>query len=293
MYLRTLLLALAILPFSASVHAGVWDSIVNTFTITKPKAPSIRVLIAYDVEKATLEVKGKYSLWDPNEDKNDPSKKEREITLLPRFAGKIRDVEATHEGIKWGETFPGTYQLKVLSETPSTALFVDNKEYKGNLYIYDVEGSLGIVNQTPIEDYLRSILADYDQYHLHPEALASVAIAARTNAYFQANNPKNTYWAVDAKKVGFNGLSDVSPEINEAVRATRHMIMSSTGVYEKVATPFPSQFNTTTIPATKDAVVSKISLEEVNKMAKNGEHAAQILAKAFPNTQIMLLEYAN
>jgi stage II sporulation protein D len=284
MYMRLLLLVLTLLPFSTSVHAGVWDNIVNTVTGgNKPKAPSIRVLIVHDADRATLEVKGKYSLFDPYTNS----------FISTRFAGKRRDLETLSDGIKWGEAFPGVYQLKIRPDDRATALFVDDKEYKGNLFIYDIGGSLSIVNQTPIEEYITSILADYDQYNLHPEALASVAIAARTNAYYQANNPKNTYWAVDAKKVGFTGLGNVSPEINEAVRVTRYMIMSRTGIYEGVATPFASQFNTKTIPSTKDAEVAKISLEEVNKMAQNGEHAAQILSKAFPNTQIMMLEYAN
>jgi len=120
-----------------------------------------------------------------------------------------------------------------------------------------------------------------------------LAIAARTNAYFQTVNPKNTFWAVDAKKVGFDGVSQVSPAINEAVRVTRYMIMSRTGVYERMATPFASQFSQKAIPMIKDAEVAKISIEEANKMAQEGEHAAQILAKAFSNSTIMLLEYSN
>jgi len=77
------------------------------------------------------------------------------------------------------------------------------------------------------------------------------------------------------------------------VRVTRYMVMSRTGAYEGGATPFASQFDSKTIPLTKDAEVSKISLEEANKMAQEGEHAAKILAKAFPGNTIRLLEYSN
>ena len=86
----------------------------------------------------------------------------------------------------------------------------------------------------------------------------------------------------------------VPPVIAEAVRVTRYMIMSRTGVYEGVATPFAAQFDSIG-PAypNKEMESARISLEEANQMAENGMHAAQILSKAFPDTTIMLMQYDN
>ncbi len=287
MLMRLLFVILAIMPFGTKAQAGFWDSMVDTFTYSKPKAPSIKVLVLHDVERASLEVKGKYTLVDPNTD-ND-----KEITL-PRVLGKKRDIEPRHDGIKWGEAFPDYFQFKVVPGDPKTEIILNDKEFKGNLYVYNIGDSISVVNQTPIEQYVRALLTNnYEQYNLHPEALAAVTIAVRTNAYFQANNPKSKLYAVDGKKVGFDGMVDASPDVVEAVKVTRYMILSKTGVYEKKATPFAAQFTLKDQPPAKEAEVSKLSLEEINKLAQKGEHAAQILSKAFPNSQIVILEYGN
>lgn len=286
MILRLLLLFLTILPFTtSSLQAGMWDNIVDTWKgRSRPTPPSIRILVLHDVEGAQLEVKGKYSLFDPYTDSY----------ISSRFVGKSRQIQALSDGLKWGESFPGLYQIKIRPDEESTLIAVNGKEYEGLVFIYDIGGSLSAVNQIPVEDYVRSVLAQYQSQNLHPEALAAIAIVARTNAYFQTVNPKNTYWAVDAQKVGFQGRVPVSQNIAEAVRATRYMIMSRTGIYEGVATPFAAQLDSIG-PGhpNKEMETAKISLEEANQMAENGQHAAQILAKAFPGTTIMLIQYAN
>lgn len=285
MILRTLLLFITLLSFSSPVQAGVWDNITGYFKgNTQPEPPTIRVLVLHDVEGARLEVRGKYSLFDPYTNSH----------VSTRFAGKSRYIQALSDGLKWGEAFPGLYQIKIKPETDMTTTFVNGYEYDGLIYIYDIGGTISIVNQVPVEDYVRSVLVSYQHLHLEPETLAALAIGARTNAYFQAVNPKNTYWAVDAEQVGYQGRVVASAAIENAVKLSRHMIMSRTGVYEGVATPFAAQFNDSSDAiASKDMMISKISLEEANAMAQRGEHAAQILAKAFPGTTIMLLQYAN
>ena len=66
MKLRTLLLVLALLPFCCPLQGGMWDNITGYFKgNARPEAPTIRVLLLHDAEKAALEVHGKYSLYDP------------------------------------------------------------------------------------------------------------------------------------------------------------------------------------------------------------------------------------
>ena len=284
MILRTLLLFLALLPFSSPLQADVWDNIKGYFKgSTRSEAPTIRVLLLHDVEGAKLEVRGKYSLFDPYTNSH----------LSTRFAGKSRYIQALGDGLKWGEAFPGLYQIKIKPDDGSTTV-INNHEYQGLIYVYDIGGTISIVNQIPVEDYVRSILFGYQNQHLEPETLAAIAIVARTNAYFQAVNPKNTYWAVDAEKVGYQGHIPGSFAVDDAVKLTRYMIMSRTGVYEGIATPFAAQFgDLSSGQSTKEPETSKISLEEANAMAQRGEHAAQILAKAFPGSTIMIMQYSN
>lgn len=284
MILRTLLLFLALLPFSSPVQAGVWDNITGYFKgSARAEPPTIRVLLLHDVEGAKLEVRGKYRLFDPYTNSH----------ISTRFTGKSRYIQAVSDGLKWGEAFPGLYQIKIQPDDASTTTVVNGHEYDGLIYIYDIGGTVSIVNQLPVEDYVHSILGSYQNENLEPETLAAIAIVARTNAYFQAANPKNTYWAVDAEKVNYQGLLPGSSAVDEAAKMTRYMIMSRTGVYEGIATPFAAQFDALSAGQTKEVQASRISLEEANAMAQRGEHAAQILAKAFPGSTIMMMQYSN
>lgn len=277
------MLALGLCSLQTCVEAKGWDSLVELVTgKERPRPPTIRVLVVQDRDKIHLEVKGKYSLFDPYTDSY----------ISSRFIGKSRDVEAMSDGLKWGEAFPGLYQLKIRPDEATAFTEIDSHSYEGWIFLYDVGGKISVVDQLPIEEYLAGILADYPTEGVHPEVLAAMIIVARTNAYFQAVHPRNTYWAVDAEKVGFQGKVELHEALEKALRVTRYMIMSRTGVYEGVTTPFPAVFDPLVkgVPV-KEAVRSKISLQEAQKMAESGAHAAQILHRAFPGTSIMLMDY--
>lgn len=283
--MRALLLFLTLLSSTSVLQAGVWNDIVTKFKgQPTPPPPSIRVLVTHDAAKVRVDVSGKYSLYDPYTNAH----------ITSRFVGKSRDIQAMSDGLKWGEAFPGLYQIKINPDEEGMLTRVDGNAYPGSIYVYDIGGTISVVNQLPVEDYIRCILSDFSETSLHPEVLAAVAIVTRTNAYYQASNPKNTYWAVDASKVGYHGCYDSLDEVSAAVNATRYMIMSRTGVYEGMATPFAAQFDSVSPKGIAQGVeVSKISLAEANEMAKKGEHAAQILAKAFPGSTIMLMHYSS
>lgn len=285
MTLKIIFLLLAILPINSNLQGSVWDTITSYFKESdRPQPPSMRVLILHDVEGANLEIQGKYALYDPYTNSH----------ITSRQVGKSRYIQANSDGLKWGEAFPGIYQIKIEPKEESTRIIIDGRQFDSPVYVYDIGGTLSAVTQVPIEVYINSIMADLQNKNLEPETLASLAIVARTNAYYQASNSKNTYWSVDAEKVGYTGVASLSLAVRNAIQQTRYMILSRTGVYEGVATPFPAEFDILTPgPGIKQGVeVSKISLEEANAMAQRGEHAAQILAKAFPNSTIMLMKYA-
>lgn len=282
MFLRMCLLLLTILPMTATLQAGLWDTITSPFKgKSKEQNHLLRVLVVHDVEGADLEVKGIYSLYDPY----------KESYISTRFVGKKRPLQAMNSGLKWGEAFPGIYQLKITPEEKDVLIAINNQEYRGNAFIYDIGGSLSIVMQVPVEDYVTALLSGLDVQSLHPETIAALAIVARTNAYYQELNPKTNFWAVDAQKSGYTGLvepSENSAKAADAVKITRNMMMSHTGIYEGVATPFLAEFGLINPKQSKDVVVSKLSLDEANQLAQQGGHAAQILMKAFPGSTIML-----
>jgi len=269
------------MPLAMPVQAGLWNNIKGMFgSGERCQPPSIRVLVAHDLEKADLHVNGAYSLYDPYSN----------CYISTRFVGKARTILPMGDGLKWGEAFPGLYQLRIAPEDCCGLVAVNGVDYSGSVTVYDIGGTISIVNQVSVEEYVRSVLSRPELQGLHPETLAAIAITARTNAYFQAVNPKNTYWAVDGNKVGYIGYGTDPIATDRAVGVTRFMIMSQSSLYEDLATPFAARFGSDG-SASKDDRVSQISIDDAEKMASKGDHAAQILGKAFPGTTIMLLNY--
>ena len=69
------------------------------------------------------------------------------------------------------------------------------------------------------------------------------------------------------------------------------MVLSQTGTYEGVVTPFSAQWGTVAGSqlSNQKGDFSRITLFEAEDMGRNGKHAAQILSKAFPGSHIELI----
>jgi stage II sporulation protein D len=273
-------------PFSATLEGGVLDNIVSYFRNSgPPKPPTIKVLVLHDRPGVVVEVKGKYKLFDPHTGKH----------ISTRFVGKRKFIQAVHDGLKWGEEFPGVHQLMIVPDEQTTTTIVDGVEYKGPIFIFDIGGTISAVNQVYIEDYLSSILAKKYQ-NLPKELLAAIAISARTHAYYRAQNPKSQYWAVDGTKVGYQGVAavDTASEMEQALKATRYMVMSKGSSSQGEVAAIPAEWKNDGASRTNltDTMFSVITLADAEAMAAKGDHAAQILAKAFPGVKIELIHYA-
>lgn len=287
MMARILMFLLAFVPLTVSAHAlDILNPIKNFFgRQSAPPPPAIKILVLHDQEGAILEVIGKYKILDPH----------TESTISTRFLGKSKFIQPLSYGLKWGEEFPGYHQLELIPSEPTTQFLVNGIEYKGNLLIYDIGGTISIVNEIPIEDYLSLILDSKYSKDLSDEALAALAIAERTHAYYLAQHPKRRFWAVDGIQTGYQGYYGVNKNnpIQKAILNTRHMVMSKTGTYEGVVTPFAAQWETTSKNGSKTTPksdLSRITIVEVEQMAQKGNHAAKILEKAFPRTTIQLIQ---
>ena len=269
------------LLINANIYAGVFDKLNPFKSCVQPSVASIKVLILHDKECADLQVTGKYSIYDPFCNKH----------ISSRYVGKSRPLKACSDGLKWGESFPGTYQLKLVPDEKCSCIVINGNCVDGNVFIYDIGGSISIVNQLPIENYINHLLATFPECNLHPEVLAAIAIAVRTNAYYMSVYPQSNFWAVDGAALGYSSEKFAPEAVYKAIVSTSGMIMSRTGVYDGQATPFLAQFDWVT-PAvgSQNILQAKISIAEANSMAEKGAHAAQILDKAFPGMVIMLVQ---
>lgn len=281
MLVRILLFLMAVGPLSVPANAGWFDNITSYFT--KPSAekpPKIRVLIVHDQQGVVIEVKGKYKMYDPHNGSH----------ISTRFVGKRKFMQAVRDGLKWGEEFPGLHQLLIVPDENSTTTIVDGIEYKGPIYVYDIGGTISVINEIAIEDFLSSTLAQKYHPQLPEEMLAASVIIARTNAFYAAANPKNQYWGVDATQANYQGFAviDSKSDLEKALADTRYMVMSLPTSNGKGINAFPAEWKTEATVSTQPNV-SKITFEQAIEMAKKGEHAAQILMKAFPGVKIELV----
>ena len=282
MFLRVLLLCTILCTYIPGADAAI--NISEFFDSFKRKSPfsprSIRVLISHDKEGVVLEVKGRYKLYDP-----------RTMEYLStRFHGKRKYLQAIHDGLKWGEEFPGLFQLLIIPDSKDTTTIVDGIEYQGLIYVYDIGGSISIVNELDYDHYLTAVLPNAVKEELSEEALAALVIAARTNLMYQALNAKNNFWAIDAAKVGYSGHANVRPSqaINQKIAATRNMVLSKDEEIGQIK-PFPAQWVETANIKDNNIAMATISLKEAQELSKKGQNASQILRKAFPESHVLLI----
>lgn len=271
-------LSIAALCLSGTLQAGVIENAFGWWKGEKQTPPAINVLIVHDQPGVILEVKGKYKLYDPHTNN----------FYSTRFIGKRKFVQALPDGLKWGEEFPGVHQIKVVPDDDKTTSVVDGVEYKGNIIVYDIGGSISVVNEVPVDEYLKSILMPQFDTKMPKEAAAAVAIVARTQAWNQATKTDNTYWSVEATRVGYEGTTAKGPDngLLQAITDTRNMVVTKDG--ETFAAEWGSSTGGKQIG--DKPTFSRITLFDAIGMADKGSNAKEILEKAFPGSTITLIE---
>lgn len=269
--------------FSFSLQGGLVDAVRSALGMTHyASLPKIDVLICKEVDQPMIEIKGKYHIYDPNTKKR----------LASRIRSRSRPLIPLSSGLKWGEEFPGVYQLHLVPDNESITIVVNGKEYRGSLFIYQIEEKISVVNRVNIEDYLLAVLPKFYTHSRSRETLAAAAIVERTCAVYQATHPVNRFWAVDGEHVGYTGIERDAAvsEIGSAIIGTSHMVMSQMRARKEEPTPFPARWSYETImPLSSQPIQAVITLEDAEHLSQQGKHAAQILKRAFPDTQIELI----
>jgi stage II sporulation protein D len=192
----------------------------------KTKPATIKVLVGKQKSKILLEAKGSHAVYNPQNE-----------YLLTTGSSTNRHVLTTSDsGLKWGELFPGTYQIRIVPNGSQSTVLVDGIEYRGVVEVWDFRGKLYIVNEVDIERYLKSTMTAQFPSEMDEEVMDAIAIAARTNAYFLVSHKKEAPWHVDAQEVGYQGYAVTlqNLHVDRAVNNTRHMVLTYKGA------PFPT-----------------------------------------------------
>ena len=191
---------------------------VPTDQSQKFKPATIKVLLAKLADDALIEVRGLYHIYNPQSD----------LLVISGAFNKRDRIITSKEGIKWGELFPGLFQIRIVPAQSDTSILVNGIQYRGCIEIYSIAGTINVVNEIDIESYLKSSLAMQFSQPMNDEVLDAVAIVARTNIYYLAGKNPNASWHIDLNESDYEGygLTFQNQAVDNAVERTRHCILT-------------------------------------------------------------------
>jgi stage II sporulation protein D len=203
---------------TASIGWSEGHSPASIDRIAEPIAPrNIQILLEKDKKASLLEVKGPYYILNPHDGSR----------VASGLLGKRFMIHELETGLKWGEEFPGVHQIYIKPRSEETSIFIDGIQYSGSVAIYGVSGMINIVNDIDIESYVKSLLSSQFPSPLESEVMSSLAILARTDAYYHAIKNEESFWHVAASDVGYTGsaLIVANSPIDRSVEKTKHLIL--------------------------------------------------------------------
>ena len=182
------------------------------------KPATIKVLITDKAEKALLEVKGRYHIFDP----------QTSLPITSSAFGKKSVVHVQGKGIEWGEPFPHIHQMRIVPANAECSILINGIEYRGCMEIYNLDGAISIINEIDIENFLKSTLTIKLPSIQEAHVLEALAIVARTHAYYLALRNANMQWHVGAKEADYLGYGVTLQRLSldRAIEKTKHLILT-------------------------------------------------------------------
>jgi len=183
----------------------------------REKPVTLKILIEHQAARVILETKGRYYLYNPATGTH----------ITTSAMGKRQFIYPEEEGLHWGDLYP-LFQLRVVPGDSQSTIFVNGRQYRGCVEIYNVNGTLYIINEVDVENYLKSTLTYQFTDTFPQEVMDAIAIVARTQAYYYLAKNPDAFWHADAKKVGYDGLGVTLQNIHvdRAVENTRHTVLT-------------------------------------------------------------------
>ena len=127
-----------------------------------------------------------------------------------------------------GEIIPLNTDILVLRPDSDGFVSTKGKWYRGKLLIKNIKGSLTVINDLSVEEYIRGVVPSEMPSSWEYEALKAQAIAARSFAL--ANLGKQAKYGYDLKDntedQAYGGASSETDRTNKAVRDTEGLVLT-------------------------------------------------------------------
>ena len=204
--------------------------------------PSIRVLILSGIEKMEMRVDQDYSVLDQNHSLVMPLPAGTECSI-----NRLKETDADYE-LRRGENTgtPLEFPVIVVSKDPNAELTLHSvqvdgetqwedekaRSYRGQFEMFlKSDGTIEVVLQLLMEDYLCGVVPSEIDASAAPEALKAQAVAARSEAYLSLVNRRyaGEHYDVcsDVMCQVFSGTTREDPRTNQAVQESRGVVMLS------------------------------------------------------------------
>ncbi|MFN7954785.1 MAG: SpoIID/LytB domain-containing protein [bacterium] len=197
---------------------GAADAGDASFRVERDDAPGstlapVRVLLAV--------ANGPFAIWSPTELEVELYPGDRPLVWNNRLSVDARGDTLIIEGQSVGP------EARVRSSDSELGIEFQGRRYAGELKFLAESGKVRVLNELPLEEYLRGVVPAEVPPSWSPEALKTIAVAARTYALFQMEKSTGRSWdvtdSIDTQMYG--GLSSADPRGDRAVRETEGQIL--------------------------------------------------------------------
>jgi len=237
-----------------------------------PEKPTLKVLLTKDREAIHVEVQGAHNIYDPLTG----------TKLDSAFVGSSYYMYPTTDGVRWGQEFPGTYQILIVPDEPaSNGVTVNGTTYGGVVAFYQIRDKLAAVNWVSLEEFTTCMLSGIflPQEGDQREALASYAVLIRSKAYERMIFPANKFWDLHGEVCGYKGRS--------ALRLDEPFVQALLGSKRVVMTP-DEESEGPTKQAQAD-MLETMPFDQVLLFAQDGRSARHIIQHFYPKAEFQLI----
>ena len=243
-----------------------------------PRQPMMKVLLLNDQDGFMVEVNGAHNIYDPYTGKK----------VEGAFLKSSYFMYPTTDGIKWGQEFPGIFQLLVVPDASSTSVVINGIQYPGAVAFYQVEDKLAAVNWVSLEEFTSSLMSTtfLPSVTEYKEALSSYAIAIRSLAYQDLIQSKNQYWDLKADESGYKGraVERLDKPFIDAMKVSQDIVMMTPGGR------MDNVEKTRSFNEEVQALLHVMPKKDVEAMASSGKDARRILEQFFPGKILTIAE---
>ena len=183
--------------------------------------PYVRVLLGIRTEAVTTTASQAFSVLDASEKKKQDIKSGAKLTL--KASGNKVSVN--------GKAVDAAVYLRSTKGRENGTVAMFGKTYRGDIKITAAGGTLTIVNEVPLEEYLYGVVPAEAVPSWPMAALEAQAVAARTYALHNMEKSKGKAYDIQPSTAGqvYNGHASEYARTTQAVDNTRGMVMTHGG----------------------------------------------------------------